>query len=191
MDGREGRPRGAEMPPPLGAAGTASWLRVGGTATGTGASTVALAIGGLLAWSGRPTAVVGGPALLALAGVAPWRGPGADELASLDPPQAAHEFARVARRCRAVPGLWLLAGSPRVYGSGWPVACTVVDVGVGEADVVAAVIGDVRVVLRPGSPPAVVPESARVTRAGLRGRVPAGLPGTYLEGLRRRLGLGR
>lgn len=164
-------------------------VRVGGAAPGVGASTAALAIGGLLAWSGRPAAVVGGPGLLRLAGVATWRGPGADELACLDPRQAAQEFPRVAYRCRPVAGLWLLAGSPRAYGPGWPVACTVVDVGVGEADVVAAAFGGVRVILCPGSPPLVLPASARVARAARRGRVPAGLPGTYLEAVRRGLGL--
>jgi hypothetical protein len=165
-------------------------VRVGGVVPGIGASTLALAIGGLLAWSGRPAAVVGGPGLLRLAGVGPWRGPGADELACLDPREAAQEFPRVAHRCRAVPGLWVLAGSPRPYGQGWPVACTVVDVGVGEADVLAAAAGGVRVLLRAGSPPAALPASARVARAAMRGRVPAGMPGTYLAALRRGLGLG-
>jgi hypothetical protein len=84
-----------------------------------------------------------------------------------------------------------LAGSSRAYGPGWPVACTVVDVGVGEeADVVVAVAGGGQLVLRPGSPPVALPASARVARAALRGRVPAGLPGTYLEAFRRGLGLG-
>lgn len=167
-------------------AGRCVW--VGGAASGAGASTLALAIGGLLAWSGRPTAVVGGQGLLAMAGVHQWRGPGADELGSLEPRQAGWEFPRVARRCRAVRGLWLLAGSPRAYGQGWPVAWTVVDVGVGEADVLAASVGERRLVVRTGSPPASLPGSARVARAALRGRLPAALPGTYLAAVRRGLG---
>jgi len=186
MGERAGRPP-VDVPTPGHDGGRC--VRVGGVAPGVGASTVALGIGGLLAWSGWPTAVVGGPELLRLAGVAPWRGPGADELSCLDPRQAAQEFPHVARRCPAVPGLWLLAGSPRVYGQGWPVACTVVDVGVGAADVLVATVGEAGVVRWPGSPPARLPGSARVARAGRRGRVPAGLPGTYLAALRRGMGL--
>jgi hypothetical protein len=235
-------------------------LRVAGAAGGVGASTLTLALGGLLAWSGRRVLVVGGNDLLALCGLAPWAGPGVGELAVLDPADAAAEAAQLARAVPGVERLRVLGGGGAALGSlaGWPVDVVVTDLRVLEpaallgardaasvavleppppwlhstppapaaraglvaahrADLVAAHRADL-VVARPdqslralaGGPPDLpvvvlgegpldrpgvrrllgrppvgwLPASARVARAGLAGRVPAALPGTWIRELR-------
>lgn len=201
---------------------------VAGASGGVGTSTVALAVGGLLAWSGRSAVVVGGDGLLALCGLPPWRGPGAAELSTLDPVGAAAELPGLAVPVAGVDGLAVLGGAagPPVT-SGWPVGTVVVDRGtlpalpsanvsargpasrgalpdllvarpdgglraaaVTPEDVPVLVVGDgpldragARRLL--GRPPiAWLPASARVARAGVAGRVPSGLPGTWLAALR-------
>jgi len=214
---------------------------VAGASGGVGTSTVALAVGGLLAWSGRSAVVVGGDGLLALCGLPPWRGPGAAELSTLDPAGAAAELPGLALPVPGVDGLAVLggaAGPPAT--SGWPVGAVVVDLGTlpalpspdpsavqpvvpsahrpvprgglpdllvarpdGGLRVAAATPADVPVLVagdgpldRAGArrllrraPVAWLPASARVARAGVAGRVPSGLPGTWLATLR--AGLGR
>jgi hypothetical protein len=186
-------------------------LAVGGRAGGVGTSTVALALGGLLAWSGRRTLVVGDADLLVLCGADPWTGPGAAELALLAPVDAAAELPGLARPVRGVPGLAVLGGGAEGVGSvaGWPVDAVVLDV---RADGRAAdlrcarpdvhlgregdgapvlLVGDgpldaagVRAALDGDAPIGRLPASARGARAGAAGRVPAGLPGSWLATLR-------
>jgi len=190
-------------------------LRVAAVAGGVGASTTALAAAGLLAWAGLDVVAVGDAGLTRLAGVA-WRGPGAPELAALAAHEAAAELAALARPARGLPGLRLLGGGPVVDAPGWDADAVVVDLGVlGEgvgavADVLlarpdahlAAAAGRSEPVLLVGDGPldgagvrralgrrplAHLPSSARVARAGLDGRVPTGLPGSWLRGLERAL----
>lgn len=194
-------------------------LRVAGCGGGVGTSTVALAVGGLLAWSGRATLVVGDDDLLRLCGVGPWSGPGASELGQLDAPSAALEVASLARPVPGVNGLAVLGGGGAAISgvAGWPVQAVVLDLraprrlagvdlvcarpdaGLGAldgqpADLPIVVVGDgpldqAGVRRRLGRPPAAwLPESVRVARAGVAGRVPAGLPGGWLGTLRAALG---
>lgn len=185
-------------------------VRVAGAAGGVGTSTVALAVGGLLAWSGSRVVVLGGEGLCRLAGVR-WQGPGADELAALSPAEAAAEFDAIARPVVGVDDLTVVRGAPLDATPGWPVDLVVVDHGAADPDradlllarpdahlAVAADLS-VPVVLTGGGPldPAGVarvlrrapagalPVSARVARAGLAGRIPSGLPGTWLRALER------
>jgi hypothetical protein len=176
---------------------------VGGAAGGVGTTTVALALAGIAAWEGarvlalvRPDAPVPG---VPTVGVAALAGPGAAGAAVPVP---------------GVPGLAALATaapSPADVEVAVPVDLVVVDAGVAGpgVDVLvarpdrvgrAAVAGTTAgaVVLRAGPAGArdlarthgadprvlVGPESARVARADARGRVPAGLPGTWLAPLR-------
>lgn len=222
---------------------TPGFVRVAGVAGGVGTSTVALALGALLAWSGRRTAVVGGQDLLALCGIPAWAGPGAADLAALGP-SAAGEFDAVARQVRGVPGLLVLSGDGAALpgAAGWPVAVVVADLRAQGPQLAAAwerwpedpaaptpaevgAAGGLVVVARPDAavrwaapvatrsvvvvaghgpldlpsvrrwlgrqPDAVLPHSARVARAGLRGRVPSALPGTWLNLLRSPLVLRR
>lgn len=99
------------------AGGTTAVLRVGGAAGGVGTSTVALALAGLLAWSGRRTAVAGDDDLLRLCGLGPWRGPGVAEVAALHATDARREVVELARPVAGVPGLCALGGA----GAGWTV----------------------------------------------------------------------
>ncbi|MGH8887143.1 MAG: hypothetical protein ACRDYX_18620 [Egibacteraceae bacterium] len=194
-------------------------LRIAGCAGGVGTSTVALAVGGLLAWSGRATLVVGDDDLLRLCGLGPWSGPGASELGQLGAAGAASEVASLARPVPGIDGLAVLGGSGEAIGGapGWPVQAVVVDLraprhlagadlvcarpdaGLGgldgqPADLPVLVLGDgpldqAGVRRRLGRPPvAWLPESVRVARAGVAGRVPAGLPGAWLAALRSALG---
>jgi hypothetical protein len=194
-------------------------LRVAGCAGGVGTSTIALALGGLLAWSGRATLVVGDDDLLRLCGVGTWSGPGAPELGQLDETGAASEVTSLARPVPGIDGLTVLGGGGAAIGSvaGWPVEAVVVDLraprrlagadlvcakpdaGLGAldgqpADLPVLVMGDgpldqTGVRRRLGRPPiAWLPTSVRVARAGVAGRVPAGLPGTWLGTLRMALG---
>lgn len=199
--------------PEAGAVRRAAVLRVAGAAGGTGTSTVALALGGLLAWSGRRVVVVGDDDLLRLAGLGAWAGPGARELAALSAADAAAELDVLARAVPGAHGLRVLgrggdAGAVDVDGGGWGCDAVVVDgrtwsehahLVVARPDVAlrsvrpgtrVLVNGDgplapnsVRRLLA-GTPAARLPASARVARAGLAGRVPSGLPGTWLRTLR-------
>lgn len=234
-------------------------VRVAGAAGGAGTSTVALAVAGLLTWSGRRVIVAGDDDLLRLCGHGPWGGPGTAEVAALAPADAAAEVAVLARAVPGVAGLEVIGGGGATVGSpaGWPCDAVVVDLratgpslapapgpagvpgpaGAGPGlsappgpagagtpptglDLPAAPGGWPRdpaiVVARPdaglravagtlapvvvagdgpldraavrrvlGRPPAGwLPRSARVARAGVRGRVPADLPGSWLAALR-------
>src|SRR5690606_28421668 len=117
----------------------ATVLRVVGAAGGAGTSTVALALVGLFAWSGRPAVVVGDDDLLALCGMGPWQGPGAVEVAALGGAHAAAEVATLARPVGGVPGLRVLGGGG-VVGDGaaaWDAAVVVCDLG-SRGDLAAA-----------------------------------------------------
>lgn len=167
-------------------------VSVAGVAGGVGTSTVALAVGGLLAWGGAAVLVVGDVAVLEYAGAS--RGA---------PTAGAH--AGVA----GVAGLSVTAGRGDAAGAGWDGDVVVVDDGtrvtssttmvvsrpdaglrrVGHFDRPVVVNG--RSPMGPSearrllgrSPVAQLPWSARVARAGLGGRVPAGLPGRWLDAL--------
>lgn len=187
-------------------------LRVGGCRGGVGTSTVALATGAMVAWSGRRALVVGDNAMLRLAGVAAWTRPGSAELVGLGE-QAASEVERLACPVAGVEGLSLLGGGallPEV--AGWPYDLVVVDAGVGgvaEAGLVVAA-ADASAAVAPASAAVVVveqgpldrgavarclgrapngwlPYSNRVARAGSAGRVPAALPGSWVHALRQAL----
>ena len=198
---------------PASAGPAAPLLRVGGCRGGVGASTVALAIGATVAWSGGRALVVGDAGLVRLGGIGSWQGPGAAELSVLGA-AAAHEVERVARPLPGIRGLCVLLGSAQLpVPAGWPYDLVVADVGVaGAAEahlVVAAADGslahappgaDVLVVEhgpldRAGvrralgrSPAGWLPYSARVARAGLAGRVPSALPGSWVKALRAGVG---
>lgn len=187
-------------------------LRVGGCRGGVGTSTVALATGATVAWSGRRSLVVGDNAMLRLAGVTGWTGPGSAELIGLGE-HAASEVERLACPVPGVDGLSLLGGGallPEV--AGWPYDLVVVDVGVAgiaQAGLVVAA-ADASVAVAPASAAVVVvehgpldrgavarclgrtpngwlPYSNRVARAGSAGRVPAALPGSWVRALRQAL----
>jgi len=251
---------------------------VAGLAGGAGTSTLALAVAGVLAWSGRRTVVVGDEDLLALCGLGGWTGPGAADLAVLDAEAAAAEIPAVTR---PVPGLVNLSalggGATALPGcAGWPADAVVLDLrvppltsaaaphagwvpgrgapaagregdvdaepgrrapaagwtgaagvvpigraraagragarGAGWADVAGIVVGRADAGLRRprplrdawrtvvvgggpldratvtrllgGAPHAWLPASDRVARAGVAGRVPSGLPGTFVAAVR-------
>jgi hypothetical protein len=202
----------ARVPPPSALGRAVPLLRIGACRGGVGASTVALAAGALVAWSGRSALVVTDDAGVMLAGLGRWTGAGAVELAALGP-QAADEVAHVARPVPAVQGLHVVGGGAvDMATNGWPYDIVVVDMGragrndadllVGAADgsLRAAPAGaDVLVVThgpldRAGvrrhlgrDPAGWLPFSARVARAGVAGRVPSSLPGTWVHALRRAL----
>lgn len=190
-------------------------FKVAAASGGAGASTLALAVGGLLAWSQRDVIVVGGDDLLVLCGLKAWAGPGTAELAQLDEASVASEVEQLARPVPGVPRLRVIGGGAAPTGSltAWPPDAVVVDVGVSPGlhaadlvvaradaglrrlsglphDVSLAVVespsasrAEVRRLL--GRPPtAWLPHSARVARAGMRGRVPSALPGTWLAEVR-------
>ena len=183
-------------------------LRVGGSRGGVGTSTVALAIAATVAWSGGRALVAGKNGMLRLAGHPPWSGPGSRELAALGS-QAAAEVERVAKPIVSVPGLWVLGGGGGgCTTDGWPFDLVVIDEGVAAGPVdllVAAADGSLdevameqRVVVvehgpldragvrsRLGRPPTGwLAYSARGARAGVSGRVPSGLPGSWVAALR-------
>lgn len=196
-------------------------LGVAGTAGGAGTSTVALALAGLSAWAGRRVAVVGGEDLLALCGLGGWAGPGATELLALGPEAAAGEFSAVARPIPGVDRLFALQGDGAALNQDlrWPVDVVVGDlrerlpapggrtvvVGRPDASLRRASSASPPVIVvgrgpldRSGvkrclgrQPEAWLPFSARVARAGLAGRVPSALPGSWLATLRRPFALAR
>ncbi len=186
--------------------------RVAGAGGGAGTSTIALTIAALAGWAGRRALVVGGDDLLALAGLSPWQGPGAGELAVLDAAAAAAEVAGLALPVPAVDGLRVLGGGGLVRDvAGWPADLVVVDqrapTSLQHADMVVArpdgclraAAGALGKVLVNGegpldaggmrralgrSPAGRLPASGRVARAGVLGRVPSGLPGSWVAQLR-------
>lgn len=183
--GRRAAPRGPQV-------------SVAGVAGGVGTSTVALAIGGLLAWGGASVLVVGGDQMLGLAGL------------SRDASAAAGHTAVV-----GVAGLSVAAAHGDVAGAAWTGDLVVVDDGPRATQATTVVVTRpdaglrrARVLDRPvvvngrsplgpaearralgGAPLAHLAWSVRVARAGLGGRVPASLPGRWLAelgaGLRR------
>ena len=176
-------------------------LRVGGAAGGVGTTTVALALGGLAAWRGRRTLVVSHGAV-----PSPCGGPLApDDLAGT-------QTWATASVARGVPGLRVVrAAAPvdREVVAAGAAELVVRDVGVhddvdvlvvrrdragidalGRTVAAAVVVTDVGAAspasLRSAAGArrlVVLPWSARVARAGLAGRVPAGLPGSWLRAL--------
>ena len=197
-DGRERIPQVAtrvdvhRRPTPRGAR-----VSVAGVAGGVGTSTVALAIGGLLAWGGASVLVVGGavPGLAGASGRA----------------QSAGAHVTVA----GVADLSVSAGRGDAAAAGWDGDMVVVDDGTRATSSTTVLVSRpdaglrrASELVRPvvvngrsplglaetrrllGRPPlAQLPWSVRVARAGLAGRVPAGLPGRWLDelgnGLRR------
>lgn len=186
-------------------------IRIAGAAGGVGTSTVALGLGAALAWAGRQVLVVGDDGLLALCGVPPWEGPGAVEVAGLDARDAGREVEALRLPVAGVGGLHVLGGGGLVRAtSQWPGDVVVVDQGTRLSDQPHVVCARPDVGLRrvAGSPCRVLisgdgpldrrsvraglgyepigwlPWSARVSRAAVAGRVPSGLPGTWMRQLR-------
>lgn len=187
-------------------------LRIGGAAGGVGTSTVCLAIGGLLAWAGLRVLVVGDDDLLRLCGYGPWTGPGAVEMATLRAADARNELPGLCRPVAGVDGLAVLGGGGSAVAStvAWPVGVVVADVRTPPSPeavdlVVARPDGALQQVANSRAPVLLVgagsldrrgaqqllgrapagwlAASARVARAGLAGRVPSSLPGSWLSAL--------
>ncbi|MEX2549693.1 MAG: hypothetical protein WD638_05675 [Nitriliruptoraceae bacterium] len=185
---------------PVERTGTASLLVVGGSAGGVGTTTVAMALAGLKAWSGTTTLVaVRGQGLpwrpvpaAALADGDLWSGadrlPGLDAartvlltdqapLPELTDPRIEAFVVDVGASpdcdvlvCRAdAAGLWALERTTA--------AAVVV---VGDGPLPARALGDALA----GRRAIRLPHSLRVARAGVAHRVPAGLPGRWIAGLR-------
>lgn len=180
-------------------------IEVGGASGGVGTTTVAAALAGLAAWGGQAVLLLsapGGPlpegtptvAAEDLAGIHTWSAAGvvpgvadlrclgvAGEVAGLDPGDAAtvivdggvrHDVdVLVVRRDRA--GLDALARTTAG-------AVVVLDHGIAPPGAVREAIGTRRFV--------VLSWSRRVARAAWEGRLPAALPGTWLDALRPVLG---
>lgn len=176
-------------------------LRVAGGAGGVGTTTVALALAGLCAWRGRRTLFLRGGGRSdrqggELEGTTAWRG---------------------AEPVPGISGLRVLeVDDPRVPVGEGPASLVVRDLARAvETDVlvvrrdragldaVRATTAGVVVVTDTGPAPVAamrqaasgrrlvtVPWSARVARAGLRGRVPAALPGSWLRTLQPVIGRG-
>jgi hypothetical protein len=182
-------------------------LVVAGVAGGVGTSTVALAAGGLLAWRGARVLVAGSAALTRLAGVDRGAVDGHRPVAGVPRLSVSADAAGVT----AWDGDLVVVdagvmGGTRVAGQGLGgpavVAPTIVTTRADAGLLAAGTTGRPVVVVgeRPLSaaetvralgrrPMAHLPHSVRVARAGLLGRVPAGLPGRWLRtletGLRR------
>lgn len=178
----------------------ATQVTVAGVAGGVGTSTIALAIGGLLAWAGAAVLVSGDAGVVALAGAS--RGAAAGEGGG------AAGSAVVA--VPGVAGLSVIGGGTEVPAAAWAGDVVVVDAGTVITPSTALVVtradrglaragglgrpvvvvghqplGTREVRRRLGAAPlAHLPVSARVARAGFDGRVPAGLPGAWLRVLR-------
>lgn len=175
-------------------------LCVGGSAGGVGTTTVALALAGLAAWQGAATlAVVRGNGLTlpvipaaALQGVGVWAGaeplpgvPGARAVRLVGsaevPPASDPEIGIVVLDAGVDPEVDVLVCRPdaaalEVLAVTTAAAVVVMGQGpVSSRDLRRAAAGRRGVLL---------PWSARVARAGLAGRVPAGLPGAWLLRLR-------
>lgn len=162
-------------------------LAVTAAARGVGASTVALALGALGAWAGLQTVVTTDEAGRHLAGIT---GPGRQPVAGIEglsvaptvraaiadaTPDVLVADLGVGRR-----GHVLVARPDRMLATALPQhapTTTVVTVGTG-----ALRPGERRRLLA-GRPHVALDDSFRVARAGLRGRVPVGLPGRWLAAL--------
>lgn len=185
-----------------------------GVGGGVGTSTVALALAGVAAWSGCTTVVCGDDDVLGLAGVPAWQGPGGADLVALGAAAAdeVRALAQPVPGIPGLAALGRGRGIRDTVG--WPADLVVVDAGplppsAGVLDVDAVVarpdarlarlerldvplvlVGDAplsrdAVARRLGRPPAAqLAWSQRVAVAGVRGRVPAALPGTWLRELR-------
>jgi hypothetical protein len=166
-------------------------VSVAGVAGGVGTSTIALAIGGLLAWGGAAVLVVGGDPVLGLAGAA-GRMPSAGAHVGV----AGVTGLSVSAGRGDAAAAW--AGDVVVVDDGTRVtpATTVVvtrpDAGLRRArDLDRPTVVNGRSPLGPSearralgrAPLAHLPWSVRVARAGLGGRVPSGLPGRWLDEL--------
>jgi hypothetical protein len=181
----------------------ATRLTLAGVAGGVGTSTIALAIGGLLAWSGASVLVSGDAELVALAGLGVMAGRHGDTPAAASRPMAVP----------GVAGLSVVGEGADVAAAAWSGDVVVVDAGTsvsadttllvsrpdrglrraGALDHPVVVVGSQPLGIRDSrrllgtSPLAHLPTSARVARAALGGRVPAALPGTWLRELRQGL----
>lgn len=180
--------------------GSPARLMVGGSAGGVGTTTVALALGGLRAWSGTRTlaAVRGlgapyrGVPTAALGGGDLWSAaeglPGIDALRAvrlLDhgvvPEVADPAIEAVILDVGPDPDCDVLVCRPDAAGlAALRVTTAAAIVLVGDG----AVPGRVLASAATGRPVLRVPWSARVARAGATGRLPAGLPGTWVAVLR-------
>jgi hypothetical protein len=183
-------------------------LRVGGVAGGVGTTTVVLALTGLAAWSGqRALAVVHGHAGVRGATPVPPDAIVSPDLWSRATPLPGVVGARVVHTGTVAPsrvpadrriGLSIIDVGPdpevdvvvcrpdRAAADQLPVtmagAVVVVGKGLLSADRIAQLAGGRRVVH--------VPTSVRVARAVLRGHVPSGLPGSWVDALRPVLDVG-
>ncbi|MFA9444139.1 hypothetical protein [Egicoccus sp. AB-alg6-2] len=180
--------------------GGARVVRVGGAAGGVGTSTVAAALAGLFGWQGERTLTILGPgapvaevrdlAAGALSGAGLWAH--ATPLAGVESARAVRVVGRAPRLAPVVDPaigvcvvdagvdddvdvLVLRADTAGLAAAGRTTAAAVVVIGKGPAPcaAVAEACGPRRRVH--------LPRSARVARAGLCGRVPAGLPGSWLR----------
>lgn len=189
-----------------GVAADTTRLTIAGCAGGVGTSTIALAIGGILAWSGASTLVSGDAGLVQLAASGGAPGARADALAPATGASAPGTPSAVA----GVPRLSVVGGGADVSAAAWSGDVVVVDGGTALTDETTLVVSrpdrslrraaeSGRAVMIVGDQPlgardcrrvlgraplAHLPVSARVARAGLVGRVPAALPGTWLSVLR-------
>lgn len=179
------------VPPPVAVRPADLVVAVIGTSSGVGATTVALALGAQHAWAGRPTLVLTDRDGMVLAGASEGDRPaGSVEVAGVRGLTVVTSLA--APRCQARPGVLVADRGVGVKGQ--------VLVGVPDRALVAALTTaeDVRAVvtcgeggLRPaelrrllaGRRHVALGRSFRVARAGLCGRVPVGLPGSYLDAL--------
>jgi hypothetical protein len=175
-------------------------LRIGGSGGGVGTTTVALAVGGLAAWTGTPTLVAvrgagsGAPIVpaAALAGTGVWGR--AEPLAGIARARAVRLVDHGSVPEPTDPGVGLFVLDAGVDPEVDVLVCrrdaaALQTLPVTTAGVIV-VIGDgpasMRLMRRAaaGRPAVVLPWSARVARAGLAGRIPAGLPGSFVQRLR-------
>lgn len=171
-------------------------LAVSGAAGGVGTSTIALAIGGLLAWAGAAVLVVGGHALRALAGTRELNRAGHAPVAGVPLLSVAGHAVDIATV--AWTGDVVVSDAGTRITPHTTVVVTRPDGGLRRArglDVPVIVVGDQPLRARDAGrvlgrrPVAHLPWSVRVARAGLLGHVPSALPGCWLDTLR--TGLGR
>ncbi len=192
----------AAVSAPRGAVTSVTTLRVGGAAGGVGTTTVALALGGLAAWRGRPTLIASGDRLL-LPDAAPTVDPSALAAPDLWARAATVDGVPHARAVRTTsPPFATEVADPTV-------TVAVLDLGVADDVDVLVVRPDAAalpalertsaaavVVVGEGAAPARqlsaaiggrrrvdLPTSRRCARAALVGRVPAALPGRLVRAL--------
>ena len=175
-------------------------LRIGGSAGGVGTTTVALGIGGLAGWSGSGTLVVVRGAGLsfrelpsaALSGPDVWGR--ADELAGLSETRVVRAADATSAPELTDPRVGVLVEDRGVEVDVDLLVCRRDAAGLAALELTTAavvvVVGDGPVGVdqlrraADGRRALAMPWSARVARAGLAGRVPAGLPGAWLRRLR-------